>query len=226
MKRTCLFQSLLIVSTIFWVGCVSENAEDVNQKRIKTNYDLNYDASTKVTEASARFLFGSTYLKLNSPSEVLCNEQSMKRKDLLGIISYERDYNGVLEVARFVYRNEDADVFENTIELPNSIDLSDTITQLSISRGGLIPWLGEKSGSGEKVELSISNGDESYYDFIEAINASAIEIKPNELSANLLGMATIHITRRFDFNLEETPEAGGTGSSTWRSEDYAIKIVP
>jgi hypothetical protein len=226
MKRSSIFCLILILTSIIWSGCISEDAEDVNQERIRTNYLLQYNAGTERTYVSASFIFGSTFLKLNSPSGVTFNDQSLKETEILGIVSYDRTFNGEVDEAKFVYENSEANIFENTLELAAPIDLSDTITQISISQGALIPWVGNKSGARENIELIINNGDVSFYDYIEALNATSFEIKPNELNINLTGAATIRMNRRLEMNLDETPDAGGSGSSIWESEEYAIQIVP
>jgi hypothetical protein len=139
MKRSSIFCLILILTSIIWSGCISEDAEDVNQERIRTNYLLQYNAGTERTYVSASFIFGSTFLKLNSPSGVTFNDQSLKETEILGIVSYDRTFNGEVDEAKFVYENSEANIFENTLELAAPIDLSDTITQISISQGALIP---------------------------------------------------------------------------------------
>ncbi len=225
MKIPFKFFALLISATLFWTSCISEDAADVRQSKIVTSYAMLYDGENDETDVSASFRFGSTFLKLSAPSEVTCNELSLKEEEILGIVSYMREFSGSVSSAEFLYRNNEGETFTNKLVLPKSIDLPDTLSQLSVSKGGLIYWVGSALDTFEDVRLTIESDHVLHHENMDSKNASFIEIRANDIPVSMLGQASIYIERVLQVNLEEAPDAGGSGNSTWRSEKFNILIT-
>lgn len=225
MKKPSLFFTTVLSSLLVWTSCQSEDAADVNQERIETNYHLVYDASEDETIASASFTFGSTFLKLNSPSEVLFEEDRLRETEILGIVDYRKAYNGEVLSGTFAYTNNEGNTYENTITITDRIDLPASITELSISEGGVIEWIGGAVQSGETVSFHLTNDAHFFVESVSAVNATSLVVRANAIQPELLGQCSMRIERAHKQNLEEAPDAGGNGYGQYFSEEYVVMVT-
>ncbi len=216
---------VLLMSLIVWTSCESEDAADVNQQRIETNYTLAYNAGDRKTTASASFLFGSTFLKINSPSSITFDDDRLKETEILGIVDYQKSYGTKVPSGTFVYTNNDGVVYRNTLSLPADIDLPSSLTELSIAEGARITWEGAPLKSGETITFHLSGDGGDFYASIGLVNATFIEIDSADIQATLLGQCGMSISRSFSGSLAEATEEGGVAHSQITSETYAVNVV-
>lgn len=215
---TTCFAGLMILAS-----CESEDVADVNQEKVETTYSLIYKAKYDETTASANFKFGSTYLKLSSPSEVLFNDHRLQEDEVLGIVTYDKTFNGVVE-GEFYYRNNDKNVYRNELML-SAVDLPSALKEISMSDLVLIQWIGEPVQAHETVSVHIWNDQQNFWVGVDDINATSVQVRGADIPVELLGQSTIQIDRTFLKSLDQAPEEGGLGKSQWLSQEYSIKIV-
>ncbi|WP_421890289.1 hypothetical protein [Marinoscillum sp.] len=215
----------LLMSSVIWISCESEDAADVNQQRIETNYTLSYQAGDNKTTASASFLFGSTFLKINSPGSITFDGDRLKETEILGIVDYQKSYSAKVAGGTFVYTNNDGEVYENTLSLPADIDLPASLTELSIAEGAKIAWEGAPLKSGETITFHLSGDGGDFYASISLVNATFIEIDSADIHATLLGQCGMSISRSFTGSLAEATEEGGVAHAQVTSETYAVNVV-
>ncbi|MEQ8473814.1 MAG: hypothetical protein RIC35_21640 [Marinoscillum sp.] len=221
LKTNLLVTSMIGIITL--VSCESEDAEDVSQQKIETNYSLIYDEAANETTASASFKFGSTSLRLNTPSEVLFNDASLHEDNALGLITYERTFNGVVD-GEFRYRNNDNDVYVNVYTL-TSVALPESLTQVSLSELIQIKWIGLPIRANESISLRIWNDITSYYVTMDDINATTLQVRGAQMPVELLGQCTIQVDRTFEKRPDQAPDKGGSGKSQWNGPEYSIMVV-
>jgi len=213
---------VLLLSLVF-IGCAEEDASDVNQERIQKRYQLIYSQALNNTSAYADFRFGNTYLRLTSPSYVTVNNLSMSYDSNI-ITDYSRTFNGPLQEALFEYKNNDGEIFRNSVNLPNPISVSNSLNTISKSSVFRFYWVGEKLNLGEEITVRISrNSNSLFVSSITAVNSTFVEISFDPSVS--LGQAVIYVARKRVSEPIETTSAGGSVIAEYQSASLAFEII-
>lgn len=220
---TCitLFLSLLLTS------CDPEPSVDVNQDRIKTDYSITYSEGSNETSASASFWFGSTPLKITSPAEVLANDKTMKKQDILGIISYVKTFDKKTSVI-FSYTDHDARTFTNQLLIADYIGTPTNLTSISASEDLVVEWDGNEIAPDETVTIEIQSQEaaDAYWSASKGSNGStSFLIDANTLGPEFIGEAKLKFSRQHTTEVTDAPR-GGEVTTTYISKGLKIQIEP
>lgn len=212
------------ISTLFLLSCDPEPSVDVNQDRIKTDYYVSYNDNDEETEASAQFWFGSTPLKITSPAQILAEDVSLKKRDILGFVDYGKTFGEYLPSVTFEYIDHDARTFTNTASVPVEIQLPSSLTSISRSEDLVITWEGEPVQAGESVLLEIIDGDAYWTDSNSNVGSNSFFLAANSLDAEFDGTLKLKITRSKEYELQEYPR-GGQITGSYVSKKITVEIV-
>ena len=213
------------LSLLNLIGCGSESSEDVVQDRIYTAYRFIYDAGTNTTTAEARFTFGNltgTRLELSTNSSITCNGQTLTQtSELLNLALYQAEFSGKVTSGEFIWTDNDGNAFTNTINLPDSIDYPDGLTQIDRSASYDLAWKGEAVGPSEDVRCIINDVNL----FTQAINgATKVTLPTSRLSNIAAGTANFNLNRVLNVQLAEKTSAGGFAEGVYKAGEKAITL--
>lgn len=226
MKTSPILFALGMAALSVWTSCESEDAADVNQQRIQTDYSISYDTSKDQTLVWAQFRFGSTFLKLNHPSSVTFENDKLREEEILGVVQYRKQYSGEVTSGTFRYVNSEEDDYQNTLSLPSVIDLPATLPEFSMADGVTIKWEGDPVQNGETITLYLSNDNHLFMETTTVVGATMIQVEAGKIQSELLGECQVKIGRVFRTSLDEAPEEGGFGRSEFTSEAVGVVVAP
>lgn len=225
MKDSTLIRVVLIGVVTVAISCEAFNSDDVNQQKIFTSYYLKYDADLNETHAYATFKFGSNYLKLKDPAYVSFKYDKMIKSDILGFVSYDLVYRGLMNSGLFYYQDADGNEYQNNVVVVDPISFSDSFSSLSISDGGELFWDGPVISAGQSVSFTIYNDETNFLISTIAIGANSIAIQENEIPEELKGNVNIKVCRSKSTDADESPEKGGTIFSEFCAEEAKLTIT-
>lgn len=210
-----------------FTSCTKENASDVNQDRIYTEYELFYDKNTDKTTAIARFKFGGatgTLLQLDSTAFVTFNGEKLPYNALLG--EHRKEYAGLVNSGKFVYTNINEEVFENSVPVFETIEFP-AIGDLKRSQAYELKWAGTALSSDQSVGLAINGNKEGDLQlFVQAtVGSSSIVLGKNQLSKLGLGAATGVMDRSTTQKVKEGTSVGGYITGKYRAQNAVLNIV-
>lgn len=215
MKSAVNFSLLLLLAM---ASCDPQRIEDVNQDRVETNYSATYDSEENEVETIAYFRFGNTRLRLNSQSQILVENKTMKEKDFLGLVDYQLTLKGFYDTLTFYYTDLDERLFVNKVGIPSEIQIGSLDGQYAISEEIEIPFTGNKLGPDERiiVYITTSNND-SFSHSHDDMESRVIKIPVNSMGPEFVGNVTISLKRYIDYDLQEYPHDG------WMYGEYLSK---
>jgi hypothetical protein len=220
MKSLSLLTLLLVLTALS--GCyTAENAEDVNQDRIKTNYETVFNATRKTTTATIHFRFGQTPLRLSNPM-YYANKRLQETKDIIFGLHYTRTVDGI-GTETYEWTNEQGDTYRNSVK-PYSFDLHQPVKELKKYTYYKLPWTGQEIPDGS-AEFSIT-----VMSLVENVTTTftsghLIEIHSDNLDILPAGRARMTIARKHNEPIDERTEAGGRSTISFERE-YEIVIIP
>lgn len=215
------FSAALLTAAFFSVSCVKEDASDVNQDKIYTEYELFYDKNTDKTIALARFKFGGitgTLLELDSTSEVTFNGDKLAYNAFFG--AHVKDYSGLVSGGKFVYKNLKDEVFENTVPAFESIEFP-AIDTIRKNAAYTLSWTGTALKPDQEVGLAINgiNQADAQLFATDLDGATSLILPLNKLQALGTGKATCVMDRWTILKtIDGTPE-GGTIVGKYRAKN-------
>jgi hypothetical protein len=219
MKTTLL--CLLFASFATFIGCIeTENAADVNQDRIKTEYYTTFNASKNKTNSMIIFKFGSTTLKVSNPPYY--NTSQLKRdKNILQGTYYWREVSGTTG-GSYEWTDENGKVYVNAV-VPYAFQLTTPPTQLKKNTYYQLDWTGQaipnQTGS-FTIKIANSGGSPS----VTFTSGQLIEIEADDLISLNAGSARMEITREYNDPVDEKTQAGGTSKICFVRE-YNVTIL-
>lgn len=228
-KRTNAMKNYLLPALIALsvISCTREESETVDQDRIWTSYTLEYDADDGITRAQAQFRFSNafgTILELTEPAEVRVNNLLMNWRPVLAY--YERESMGLMGSATFVYTDLNGGSYSNTLELPQSIALPDTVTSISRNQSYLLFWEGAPLQPGEIINayLRESSGSDSRVFSTAAAGANYLTLDNDQLDDLNTGLATVQLERLVISSPDDHPGTGGLLTAKYQSDLYTITL--
>jgi hypothetical protein len=227
MKRITTL-GIALVSVLFFTACKKENSVNIDQNRIYSNYDIEYDQHSNQTSVKATFRVdhnSGQKIELTYPSRVGFDGETMSYKKIMGQYTFNRSGN-VLNRS-IVYYDIDGKEFSNSGENMSFIDIP--VGFNGISRGGnvFLPWAGGEIASGETVTVTISGGSQSGSKTFTAnsVGSNYIILDQYKLQNLVVGTATIQIKREVSKSLIQSNLAGGRITSTYKGRRTTINIL-
>lgn len=218
----------LLSLTIIFAACKRKNSGDVAQDRIHSEYTTVYDAGTNQTTAVVTFRQNDASgkkLQLTFPARVKFGTEIMSWKNASGNYKLEKSGNHLTE--QYVYSDIDENVYSNNGQDAPSVALPANITSVSRSSSYYIPWQGDAIRNGETVTIHIEGKDKkggSQEWSVSTVNSTYIHLDQARLSKLDEGPADMWIERSKGGNLVNVPDAGGTMTTTYRSQTITIQV--
>ncbi|MFT5857929.1 MAG: hypothetical protein ACI865_000013 [Flavobacteriaceae bacterium] len=226
MKRITTL-GIAMVSVLFFTACKKESSINIDQNRIYSNYDIEYDQHSNQTSVKATFRVdhnSGQKIELTYPSRVGFDGETMSYKKVMGQYTFNRSGN-VLNRS-ILYFDIDGKEFSNSGENMSFIDIP--VGFNGISRGGnvFLPWAGGAIASGETVTVTISGGSQSGSKTFTAnsVGSNYIILDQYKLQNLVAGTATIQIKREVSKSLVQSNLAGGRITSTYKGRRTTINI--
>jgi len=232
MKKTGLIIFVFAVGFIL-NSCKSNETSDsdkVAQSEIYQTYFVEYDASQNEFEASASFRFGGengTTLRLVGKSNVVFDNKPMSAKTSAWTgTSYQYKQNGEVGAEHsFLYVNNDAESFKNTIPLLKAEPLLQN-NSISKSKGVVVSWNGMPLSAKDRIEIVLRDSVQSHYFSPEIIGATSVSLKNKELMPLKIGNGELYIVRSVTLSLQNGKPIGGVIGSEYKSKRFAVTILP
>jgi len=224
-KNRLLFAVLFMIAVFGYWACESESSSDVNQDRIFTSYNYQYDEEQDITIAVVRFRFGSktgTLLELAEPSEITVNEKYMTFNATLA--QYSANFSGFVSDADFLWKDADGKEFRNSLHL-NTVAFPELDTIARASSFELF-WEGDPLETDEYVNVRITDisGENSKIFTANSLESTSVIFPKNELGELLPGEAQIEMYRGILADANEATEVGGLISAQYFVESRTIII--
>jgi len=217
------FLSLLVISML--ASCAKENASDVNQDKIYTDYEVFYDQNTDKSWVVAKFRFGGptgTILELDSTSYVTFNGDTLAYNPLFS--GHFKEYAGRVTAGSFKYENIAGQIFVNNIPAVDIFAFAADFDTLKKTQAQTITWVGTTLGSNEAVGILIGNGawGQTALSLQNADGASNIVLGINQMTSLAIGNSTVYMDRQHELDVLEGTPKGGKIRAKYRA---IIKVV-
>ncbi|TNF29746.1 MAG: hypothetical protein EP314_02320 [Bacteroidetes bacterium] len=181
MKKTVSI--LLVILTIS--ACKKEVSKNIDQDKIWTSFELQFDENLNRTLAKAEFRFSSengTLLELSEPSNVRFDGSEMEW--LADKAYYQLEFSGLVPSGEFEWTDLDGNLFRNTAEI-RDVDYPTNIDPLHYNAAvNLFMWEGLPLDSFESVILEIDgtgNTDTKRFS-VDSVGSTTITIDSLSLS--------------------------------------------
>jgi hypothetical protein len=227
MKRITTL-GIALVSVLFFTACKKESSINVDQNRIYSNYDVEYDQNSNRTSVNATFRVdhnSGQKIELTYPSRVEFDGERLSYRKMAGNYDLTRSGNALNRTV--VYYDIDGNAFTNSGTLVTAIDIPVGLN--SISKGGnfFLPWNGDALASGETITVTISGGSQSGSKTFTAntVGQNYIILDEYKLNNLIAGTAQIQIKRERSESLIQSNLSGGRISSTYKGRKVTINIV-
>ena len=217
----------LLLALVF-VSCQPEDSADVNQDRIYTHYEVFYNSNDDKTHAVARFRFGNptgTLLELKDSAQVTFNGQVMPYSLIYS--GHHLEFAGKVNGGNFVYTNNEAEVFSNTVDPYDEIAFPSGIDTIKKTEAYTLNWVGNSLVADEFVGVFIGTwqwGDDALF-VQDGDGASNIVLGVNELAGAAVGQATMYMDRWTSKLAGEAPSAGGVVVGKHRAQNITVQVV-
>lgn len=230
-NKLLLIYLLAIALPFTFTSCEdAEDANDVNQDRIYTRYELNYNENTDITTARANFRFGGstgTLLELTNGGTVSFNNDELTEwvEPITNITWYKKDYAGYVNTGTFSYTDIDGNTFENTVS--GDVVNFPTITQVDRTQAFTFTWVGNALAQDEEIWLwinGVNEGDAQLFTQ-NADGASDMILGQNQLEQVALGTSDWVMERVWRSDVLDAPGAGGILRIGYKPTNIQVEIV-
>ncbi len=224
-KASAFVCSLFVLLTL--TSCDKEDSDSVNQDKIYTVYEFDYNKNSDITYARVWFRFGNllgTPLELKEPATITFNGDTMPFKSSLSY--YELQFPGVLASGTFVYNDLNNDTYTNTITMAKVVDLPATVDTIVRSINNQLTCVGDSLGASEKFETKVAgpNSNDVQYFTTTGVGAHTVTLLSSQLSLISPGMGTLKLEREYKPTLQQKTLAGGYISSSYTALERAAYI--
>ena len=220
-----------MITTLFYACEPAEESMNVNQDRVYTIYELNYNQNTDKTVAKAFFKFGSftgTQLSLSEGSVISFNDELMgERVDpVTNITSYEKEYAGFVKSGEFVWTDTEGKKYKNTVTIENTIAFPSGFNTVARDKSYDFLWAGEPLEKDEKVNLTLFGVNVGNFQIFSQgqTGEKGMILEKNKLQELTIGEGKAVMERRLETSLEEATGAGGVKWAVYFAEDKKIEL--
>ena len=226
MKRITTL-GIAMVSVLFFTACKKENSINIDQNRIYSNYEVEYDQHSNRTSVKATFRVdhnSGQKIELTYPSRVGFDGETMSYRKLMGQYDLNRPGNALSR--SIIYYDIDGKEFSNSGQNMSGIDIPAGLNSISTGGNLFLPWVGGPIDSGETVRVTISGSQSGSKSFTaNQVGANYIILDQYKLQDLVAGTATIQIEREFSQSLSQSNLAGGRIKSTYKGRKVTINIL-
>jgi hypothetical protein len=209
-----------------------EPSEYVNQTRIHTAYELEYDASRDVTVARATFRFGEggTLLELSGDSHVTLNDAPMGlvRDPFTRKTYYERSVGGRLMSATFRFEDTEGRRYENSASIRAADFPASGVGTIDNDASHTLFWDGTTLVSGEHVDVGLFRivGGAALGGFRQSTPGTrSVVLDRGQLQYVSPGSVTLSMTREASLVPAQRPAAGGELTVRYKAVPVSVEIV-
>ena len=223
MKRITTL-GIAVMAVLFFTACKREESVNIDQNRIYSTYEHEYNADNNRSTMTAVFRMdnsGGRKIELSYPARVDFNGDGLSWRGALG--SYQVTSNGLLSGGKFNYHDLDDNTYSNDVPEMTETELPFGITSISKSGNFFLPWNGPALKAGETIRVKISAGTTRTFTTTSA-GATHIILNQNQLAGLTEGNGTIQIERESYANLISSNLSGGRITSTYKSRRVFINI--
>ncbi|MEA3447791.1 MAG: hypothetical protein U9Q98_04975 [Bacteroidota bacterium] len=228
--KKCIFPLLftfLSISMVYLSSCNREDSVDVNQDRIYTLYELNYDANAEQTIAKATFRMGGAYdskIKLSEGSSVTFNDSELSFNGIYAY--YTAEFSEWIDLGTFVFEDLDGNEYTNSVDMlyVEFPDEMDTIVQGETYQ---FYWDGDALTVNEEIILTVDGpldkDTKSFY--VSEEGAEYIELSSTETATLSKGASILALERKYETESVDAPSVGGKIISEYKAASYATYVV-
>ena len=210
-----------------------EPSEYVNQARIHTAYELEYDASRDLTTARATFRFGGpggTLLELSGDSRVTLNDASMTlvREPFTNRTYYEREVAGRLATATFRFEDTEGRRYENAATVRAADVPASGVGAIDNDVSRTLFWDGASLLAGEHVDVLLYRvlGGPALGAFrASSPGARGVVLDRAQLQYMTPGGITVSMEREAKLVPAQRPDAGGELVVRYKAVPVSTEIV-
>ncbi|MFT5778168.1 MAG: hypothetical protein ACI837_001124 [Crocinitomicaceae bacterium] len=227
MKRITTL-GITLVSVLFFTACKKESSVNVDQNRIYSTYNVEYDQNSNRTTVKATYRVdhnSGQKIELTYPSRVDFDGEQMAYRKMGGY--YDLSRNGNALNREIIYHDIDGKVFSNSGSVISSIDVPVGLNGISRSGNFFLPWVGAPLASGETITVTISGGSQTSSKTFTAnsVGQNYIILDQFKLNDLIAGTAKIQIKREITGSLIQSNLSGGRISSTYNGRKITINIL-
>ncbi len=225
MKKLGLL-SLLVISIL--ISCAKENASDVNQDKIYTDYEVFYNQNTDKTWVIAKFRFGGptgTILELDSTSYVTFNGDTLAYN--IFYTGHFKEYAGRITTGTFKYENIAGQTFVNSIPNVDVLAFASDFDSLKKSQAQTITWVGSALAANESVGIFVGNGawGQAALTWQDQDGASNIVLGITQMASLGLGNSTAFMDRQNEIDVTQGTSKGGKIRAKYRALNRVVQVV-
>ena len=225
MKKLGLL-SLLVISIL--TSCAKENASDVNQDKIYTDYEVFYNQNTDKTWVVAKFRFGGptgTILELDSTSYVTFNGDTLAYN--VFYTGHFKEYAGRITAGTFKYENVAGQIYENSIPTVDVLAFAADFDTLKKTQAQTITWVGTALGSNETVGILIGNGawGQAALALQDLDGATNLILGIPQMTSLAIGNSTVYMDRQHELDVIEGTSKGGKIRAKYRALNRVVQVV-
>lgn len=216
------FASLLVAA------CAKENASDVNQNKIYTDYEVFYNKNTDKTWVVARFRFGGatgTVLELDSGAYVTFNNDTLPYNALF--MGHYKEYAGHISSGTFTYHNLSGQNFVNTLPVCDTLAFQPGFDTLQKSQAQTIGWAGPALAPNQGVGIFVGGwtwGDDALA-YQDGDGATSLVLGINQMNSLPVGPATVYMDRQTELNVGQGTSEGGKIRAKFRAKNRVVQVV-
>jgi len=232
MKKFPVIRKVLVAVAIVlpFVACNVEDAADVNQDKIYTDYELFYDANTDKSTAVARFRFGDaigTILQLmdTTSAYVTFNGDTLTYNWVWS--AHTKEYAGLVSSGTFVYENLNGDVFTNTLPAFDTIAFAPDLDTIVRSQANTITWVGSPLAADQTVGIFVGSwtwGQDAAA-LQTNLGATNLILGLNDVSNLPVGPSTLYMDRATEREVAQGTEKGGRIRGKYRAPVRVVQVV-
>jgi len=220
------FIAILFVSLLN--SCAKENASDVNQDKIYTDYEVFYNQNTDKSWVIAKFRFGGptgTILELDSTSYVLFNNDTLAYNPFY--TGHFKEYAGRITSGTFKYVNINNQIFINSIPSVDVLAFAADFDTLKKSQAQTITWVGSALATNEAVGIFVGNGawGQSALSWQDADGATNLVLGINQMTSLAIGNSTVYMDRQHELDVVEGTSKGGKIRAKYRALNKVVQVV-
>ncbi len=220
--------AILAFSTLLLTSCAKENASDVNQEKIYTDYEVFYNENTDKTWVLAKFRFGGptgTILELDSTSYVTFNNDTLPYNILY--TGHFKEYAGRITIGSFKYENVLGQTFVNSIPAVDVLAFAADFDTLKKSQAQTITWVGTPLAANESVGIFIGNGawGQAALTWQDNDGATGIVLGITQMAALGVGNSTVFMDRQNEENVTQGTSKGGKIRAKYRALNRVVQVV-
>jgi hypothetical protein len=218
------FLGLLLLS-----ACAKENASDVNQDKIYTDYEVFYDKNTDKTIVLAKFNFGGptgTILELDSTATVKFNNDILGYNAVYG--GHYREYAGRITSGTFTYTNLNNVSYVNQMPAGDTVAFQPSFTQLQKSAAQTITWLGPVLAANQSVGIFVGTytWGQAALSWQDVDGATNVVLGISQMSSlTPATTATVFMDRQTETVISQGTAEGGKIRTKYRALNQTIQII-